>query len=111
MPAAIHEPILFWQVYDPPVEIRDGGSHGPGSRRATPVPAHNHWHSQSFAAERPQPTKRRATRYEKFTTRMVLLSSILTLGVTMGLHLANYGLETKTSSTSGTHSGFYKEGE
>ena len=55
--------------------------------------------------------KRRATRYERFTTRMVLVSSVLMLAVTAGLHVFNYSLETKTSSTSGTHGGFYKDGE
>lgn len=107
MPGVIHPPILFWQVHEPPTlppsasDVPDrGGSADP-----------EHWHSQAFAVERQHDRKRKATRYEKFTTRMVLLSSVIMLGVTMCLHLANYGLETKTSSTSGTHSNFYKEDE
>ncbi|SJN11678.1 hypothetical protein FM113_12715 [Leucobacter sp. 7(1)] len=109
MPAAIHEPILFWQVFTPPVQIRDGASHGPSGPKSHPP--QRAWHSQVFAAAAPQRTRRRATRYEKFTTRMVLLSACITFGVTLGLHVANYGLETRTSSTSGTHSTFYKDGE
>lgn len=69
------------------------------------------WQSQDFAAREEEPTKRRPTRYERFTTRMVLVSSVLMLVVTTGLHLFNYGLETKTSSTSGTHGDFYKDDE
>ncbi|MEB4613645.1 hypothetical protein [Leucobacter sp. M11] len=102
MPAAITPSPLLWQV-TPPSPI-------PGGKRRRSTGAEP-WRSQSFASETPKDAKRRATRYEKFTTRMVLLSSVLTLGVTAGLHVFNYGLETKTSSTSGTHSNFYKEDE
>lgn len=97
MPAAITHTSPFWQIHQP-------------SPAWDPEPD-NAWHSQIFIKETPQPRKNRATRYEKFTTSMVLLSSVLTLGTTAGLHLFNYGLETETSSTSGTHSEFYKEGE
>lgn len=97
MPAAIPAPHPLWQVHEP-------------NPAPTAEPS-NAWRSQPFVNETPPPTRRRATRYEKFTTRMVLLSSVLTLGTTAGLHLYNYDLETKTSSTSGTHSGFYKEDE
>lgn len=109
MPAAIHEPILFWQVYDPPVRTRDGASQGPHGPRSHP--ADQNWRSPAFTTAVPTREKRRATRYEKFTTRMVLLSAVITFGVTLTLHLANYGLETRTSSTSGTHSTFYKDDE
>src|SRR6478609_9180401 len=50
---------------------------------------------------------RTASRYERFTTRVVVVSSLLLLGFTACLHVFNYGLQTQTSSTSGTHSGFY----
>lgn len=70
------------------------------------------WRSQFFTDTRtPGGKKQRATRYERFTTRMVLVSSVIMLGVTATLHVINYDLETKTSSTSGTHGDFYKEGE
>lgn len=70
------------------------------------------WRSQFFSDPNPsRAAKRRATRYERFTTRMVLVSSVIMLGVTACLHVFNYGLETKTSSTSGTHGSFYKENE
>lgn len=70
------------------------------------------WRSQFFSEPNPnRAAKRRPTRYERFTTRMVLVSSIIMLGVTACLHVFNYGLETKTSSTSGTHGSFYKENE
>lgn len=68
------------------------------------------WRSQFFTDRQAGRTgRRRATRYERFTTRMVLVSSVIMLGVTASLHAFNYGLETKTSSTSGTHGSFYKE--
>lgn len=68
------------------------------------------WQSQLFApCPEERANKRRATRYERFTTTMVLVSSVLVLVVTASLYGFNYGLETKTSSTSGTHGGFYKE--
>lgn len=102
MPAAITPSPLLWQVYHPSTE--------PGTAQR-PGPGQEHWHSHVFPANSAKPGKKRATRYEKFTTRMVLLSSVLTLGVTAGLHVFNYGLETKTSSTSGTHSTFYKDDE
>lgn len=70
------------------------------------------WRSQFFTAPKASKAgKRRATRYERFTTRMVLVSSVIMLGVTASLHVFNYALETKTSSTSGTHGSFYKEEE
>ncbi|MBL3700199.1 hypothetical protein [Leucobacter luti] len=114
MSAAIHHPILFWRVH--PIEGRAGAglTHGPdGAPIPPPAPdpaqkPASVWRSQSFASEHSTPRRRRATRYERFTTRMVLLSTVLTLVVTMGLHIGNYGLETRTSSTSGTHSNFYK---
>ncbi|GAB2991682.1 hypothetical protein [Actinotalea caeni] len=54
--------------------------------------------------------KRKAARYERFTTRVVVVSSVLMLSFTASLHVFNYGLETQTSSTSGTHSGFSNTG-
>ncbi len=124
MPAAIIEPILFWQVHQPLLP-RPATPAAPGAPRssapspappaepgAPPAPAGEVWRSQPFArAAQPGAARRRATRYEKFTTRIVVVSSVLTLGVTASLHVVNYDLETKTSSTSGTHSGFYKEDE
>lgn len=50
--------------------------------------------------------KQRASRYERFTTNIVVASSVLMLLFTALLHLLNYELDTQTSSTSGTHSGF-----
>ncbi|QYM76309.1 hypothetical protein [Leucobacter luti] len=107
MPRDFREPILFWQVHQPNVAQRGVRGRGPSSG----APAEEHWHSHVFAGSTSAVRKRRVTRYEKFTTRMVLLSAALTLGVTAGLHALNYGLETKTSSTSGTHSTFYKDDE
>lgn len=131
MPAAIIEPILFWQVHQPlrpNSSARSRGGEAPGgdlelrdpdpaelepragnSRPAAPAEP---WRSQPFGRATPAGAPRRkATRYEKFTTRIVVVSSVLMLGVTAGLHILNYDLETKTSSTSGTHSGFYKADE
>lgn len=83
-------------------------------RTPGPVPAGAapRWRSQSFAEPSGRRAGRqRATRYERFTTRMVLVSSVIMLGVTACLHVINYDLETKTSSTSGTHGDFYKESD
>lgn len=102
MPAATNPSPLLWQVHHPSPDPNSAQHPGPGEAR---------WHSQVFPESSAKPGKKRATRYEKFTTRMVLLSSVLTLGVTAGLHVFNYGLETRTSSTSGTHSNFYKDDE
>lgn len=53
--------------------------------------------------------RKKASRYERFTTQIVVISSALILVMTGGLHLVNLHLETRTSSTSGSHSGFYKD--
>lgn len=82
------------------------------AQTATARRAPARWRSQVFEAPSVERAgKRRATRYERFTTRMVLVSSVIMLGVTACLHVFNYGLETKTSSTSGTHGSFYKEND
>lgn len=120
MPAAITPSSLPWQVHHPaPLSGQQHSSAAGNTGAATlsaPVPhaagaADAPWRSQTFAPVAAKPAKRSATRYEKFTTKMVLFSGVLTLGITACLHIVNYGLETKTSSTSGTHSGFYKEDE
>ncbi|WP_432786397.1 hypothetical protein AAEX37_00511 [Oligella sp. MSHR50489EDL] len=50
---------------------------------------------------------RRWSRYERLSFSMLFYTwGILVLTVTL-LHVGNYHLETKTSSTSGTHSGFH----
>ncbi len=111
MPGVLHPPLQFWQVHQPPAgPAAPGASHRP-ARSAQSTSGAEHWRSHVFAVSAAPGKRRHATRYEKFTTRMVLLSSVLTLGITMYLHLANYDLETKTSSTSGTHSTFYKADE
>lgn len=105
MRTALYEPTL------PTVaDHRDGDAwRAPG---ALPAEAAPRWRSQSFAEPSGRRAGRqRATRYERFTTRMVLVSSVIMLGVTACLHVINYDLETKTSSTSGTHGDFYKAGD
>ncbi|GAA1597066.1 hypothetical protein [Leucobacter chromiireducens] len=109
MPAAIIEPILFWQVHQP---LRPGAPPQSGDDDPRPTREAEPWRSQSFSRTASDSrSRRKPTRYEKFTTRIVAVSSVLTLGITACLHVFNYDLETQTSSTSGTHSGFYKEGE
>lgn|GEM_PF-7046482 len=54
-------------------------------------------------------TRQGWSRYERFSILIVLLLSGLMVAVTGGLHFYNYNLETRSSSTSGSHSDFYKE--
>lgn len=49
------------------------------------------------------------SRYERLSLVTVLLLSGVMFAVTAGLHWWNYDLETKSSSTSGSHSSFYKD--
>lgn len=121
MRAAIDELTVRWETRGEMTAPGQGGVAGaarPAGGTYDGAPA---WRSQVFverdtgsagsAGGAGRTGKRRATRYERFTTRMVLVSSVLMLAVTAGLHVFNYSLETKTSSTSGTHGGFYKDGE
>ena len=55
--------------------------------------------------------RRQPARYERFTTRIVIVSSAIMMAFTGVLHFANAGLETQTSSTSGTHTGFSSTGD
>ncbi|KAM9863079.1 hypothetical protein ACI1US_01082 [Leucobacter sp. BZR 635] len=103
-------------LYEPTLPVRAGSlaerEPGPDWPVTQVLPAGGpiRWRSKFFAAPAPaRAHKRRATRYERFTTRMVLVSSLIMLGVTAVLHGINYDLETKTSSTSGTHGSFYKD--
>ena len=98
-------------TYEPSLPAT-GVALGPRGDRPSAEPAPTPWQSHVFAERPPARTqKRRATRYERFTTRMVLVSSLIMLGVTACLHVFNYGLETVTSSTSGTHESFSKDSE
>ncbi|KIP51846.1 hypothetical protein [Leucobacter komagatae] len=104
MRTALYEPTLPVS----PVEVTGVTEWPPPDRAPQAEPAR--WRSQVFnAPTSDEPKRRRSTRYERFTTRMVLVSSVIMLTVTASLHVFNYGLETKTSSTSGTHGSFYKE--
>ncbi|WP_133859119.1 hypothetical protein [Comamonas sp. JUb58] len=56
----------------------------------------------------PQKRPRQWSRYERLSFSMLGVTwGILVLAVA-ALHLGNYHLDTKTSSTSGSHSGFYE---
>ncbi|MHC3941228.1 hypothetical protein ACI0FR_02549 [Paenochrobactrum sp. BZR 201-1] len=54
-------------------------------------------------------TSRGWSRYERLSLVTVLLLSGVMFAVTAGLHWWNYDLETRSSSTSGSHSSFYKD--
>lgn len=106
MRTAMYEPVL------PSLEAGLLQDRSRLSRDGAVAPPAERWHSQVFGAPPPRRIgRKRATRYERFTTRMVLVSSLIMFGVTACLHLFNYGLETVTSSTSGTHQSFSKDNE
>ncbi len=71
-----------------------------------------HSHVWSRPARRPfalpAPRPRQWSRYERLSFSMLGVTwGILVLAVA-ALHVGNYHLDTKTSSTSGSHSGFYE---
>jgi hypothetical protein len=72
-------------------------SHKPHNRRE---------HHKLQLGERARP-RVNWSRYEQFSVIMVLLLSGMIFAVTAGLHFFNYGLETQSSSTSGSHSDFH----
>lgn len=51
----------------------------------------------------------RWTRYERLSFLMMGLAWGLMIAIVAALHFGNYHLETRTSSTSGTHKSFYVE--
>lgn len=87
----------IWPIYEPSGYIARPGPENSG--RAV-----------LLAENRPSSAKKKTARYERFTTRVVVVSSLLMLTFTGALHIFNYGLQTQTSSTSGTHSGFSNTG-
>lgn len=100
MPTTTTQTTPFWPVYAPPEP----------TVRAEPAESDS-WRGVLIAAGGDRPNaKKKASRYERFTTRVVVVSSVLMLSFTASLHVFNYGLGTQTSSTSGTHSGFSNTG-
>lgn len=90
--------------------------HQPPSHAGSPPPASTapnlHSHVWSRPARRPfalpPPRPRQWSRYERLSFSMLGVTwGILVLAVA-ALHVGNYHLDTKTSSTSGSHSGFYE---
>lgn len=86
------------------------------SSGGTPPPSNAgvnlHSHVWSRPARRPfalpPPRPRQWSRYERLSFSMLGVTwGILVLAVA-ALHVGNYHLDTKTSSTSGSHSGFYE---
>ena len=81
------------------------------------TPSHNgcaiiQTHVWTRSARRPslQPTQppRRWSRYERLSFSMLGYSWGILVVAVSALHFGNYDLETKTSSTSGSHAGFYE---
>ena len=64
------------------------------------------------AARRPAATQpevpKRSSRYERLSFSMLGYTWGILVVAVAALHVGNYHLETKTSSTSGSHSGFYE---
>lgn len=83
-----------------------------GSPQPACVALDLHSHVWSRPARRPfalpQPRPRHWSRYERLSFSMLGVTwGILVLAVA-ALHVGNYHLDTKTSSTSGSHAGFYE---
>lgn len=62
----------------------------PGDSRQSPIAQSRSW-----------------SHYERLTFVLLGWMWVALLGITLALHIGNYGLETRTSSTSGTHMEFY----
>lgn len=92
--------------------MNDMANHNLGHNPANKIPAERSavWITKLTVREpgNYQPSLR-WSKYETFSLRIVLLLSGMMLLITAGLHFYNYNLETLSSSTSGSHSDFYKD--
>ncbi len=91
LPAAQGHPAA-WEALRKEIFVRDGVRRRP-DRNAPP---------------QPEPGHEGKNQHERLMLWIVVWSWGLLMAIILGLHFYNYGLETKTSSKSPTHAGFYE---